>query len=427
MKHLALSVPLILACSSSGLRSPVADGASPPGGGAGGHVVDASPTAETFPNADSILPVPAVCIPIDAGPAGCTDVQNDPLNCGELGHDCQGAACVAGVCGPLPNTLASGQAPSSLAVDESNVYWVNSLPQPLGSAGHSQVMRCPIAGCDGQPVTLWDGLYPIMGALAVEQGAVWWNTGPGGIVSTPYGTDPTILHCATGGCSGTPTSLVRANSVFRTFTADATSAYWSTFGTLSTCALAGCGESPTVIHDSDTIIYALAVNATTIFWTDGGGALSSCPLAGCGGGPGVLGAANPLMSVLAADNDHVYWIDPGTRVGGGKLGPVTQWLGGAVLECPVTGCNGSPTVLASYPSWLAGGALAIDGADVYWSTEDGSGRYGEIVRCRTDGCGGKPTPVAATAGPSPAPGLAVDSRHIFWADPGRGTVMIADK
>ena len=63
----------------------------------------------------------------------------------------KGAACVAGTCGSAPRVLASGQAPTFIAVDAENVYWdSNHLPQPAGSAGHSQVMRCAIRGCDGR-------------------------------------------------------------------------------------------------------------------------------------------------------------------------------------------------------------------------------------------------------------------------------------
>ena len=78
----------------------------------------------------------------------------------------------------------------------------------------------------------------------------------------------------------------------------------------------------------------------------------------------------------------------------------------------------------------AGPSIAVDGTDVYWSTEDGSGRFGQIVRCSIGGCCGSPTPIAGTA---PAPyktastGLAVDSTRVYWSDRGRGEVMVAPK
>ena len=89
--------------------------------------------------------------------------------------------------------------------------------------------------------------------------------------------------------------------------------------------------------------------------------------------------------------------------------------------------DAGPTALASYASWLAGAALAVDGTDVYWSTEDGSGSYGEIVRCSIGGCSGSPTPLAGTSSKSPSAGLAVDATNVYWSDPGRGAVMMAPK
>ena len=150
--------------------------------------------------------------PGDAAPEACVDLQGDPLNCGVCGHDCQGAACVAGVCGPAPQVLASGQAPAYLAVDAENVYWINVLPQPAGAAGHSQVMRCAIDGCNDRPTLLWDGLYPVSG-IAVEQGAVWWPRGPGADL-------PNVLSCAIGGCANMATAHLAWNENFSAFAAN---------------------------------------------------------------------------------------------------------------------------------------------------------------------------------------------------------------
>lgn len=366
---------------------------------------------------------------IDSGGDGCIDLRNDPLNCGACGHDCLGAPCVAGTCGPTPTVLASGQqGPSALAVDATNVYWVNVLPQAAGSAGHSQVMRCAIAGCGNAPSILWDGLYPV-DHLAVERGAVWWPTGPGGVVSAPFGQNPNVLTCAVGGCGNAPTSLITSTGVIYAFAVDGARAYWTSVGgNVSSCALTGCGNAPTTVFADSFQSFALAVNSQRVYWADEGRDLQSCPLGGCTGTPTLLGAASPVTSALAADEAHVYWIEQGAAMGGGKLGPVTQYTNGEVLECPIAGCNGSPLVLAQYASWLGGAALAVDATSVYWSSEDGSGTYGEIVRCAIGGCGGKPTPVGATTGRGyGTPGVAVDATHVFWTDRIRGAVMMTAK
>jgi hypothetical protein len=367
--------------------------------------------------------------PQDAAADACTSsTQSDPLNCGICGHDCQGAACVAGVCSAAPRVLASGQAPSYLAVDAENVYWINALPQPTGASGHSQVMRCAIGGCNNKPTVLWDGLYPIVG-IAVEQGAVWWPTGPGAI-NAEYGEAPNIMSCAVGGCSDAPTHSQPSQGAFYAFAANATNWFAvNNSGVVSTCPFTGCGTSSVTVFTDEYEIRSMALNATGVYWSDDTGNILSCPLAGCGdAGAAVAGQSGFPAELLAADGSHLYWLAAGSAVGGGKIGPIEQWFDGGVYESPLPGGgDAGSTALATYASWLAGAAIAVDGTNVYWSTEDGSGSYGEIVRCSIGGCGGSPTPLAGTSSKSPSAGLAVDATNVYWSDPGRGAVMVAPK
>jgi hypothetical protein len=343
----------------------------------------------------------------DAG-STCSDILDDPLNCGACGHDCQGAACVAGLCGQPPVVLVSQQSAGPIAIDAANVYWVNILPQPVGSAGHSQVMRCGLTGCNDRPSTLWDGLYPV-NAVVVEQGAAWWPTGPGGVENDPYGMDPNILSCAVGGCANQPMSLLTLSEDIAAFAADTQRAYFVTIdGLIRSCALAGCADTPgghehelvptpTTIYSDMSEPFEVAVNSTTVFWVDAN-AILSCPSTGCVGDPTEIGIVKDGVQSLIADDQNVYWVEGGTAIGGGKIGPITQWLNGAVRQCAVTGCNGAPTTLATYASWLGSGAMAVDGTNVYWSAEDQSGQYGDIMRCAIGGCA-TPTVVATTTPP----------------------------
>src|SRR6266542_3041625 len=58
-------------------------------------------------------------------PTGCSDLNSDGRNCGGCGHDCQGGLCQAAKCQPV--ILASGRNhPTALAIDASNVYWVDT-------------------------------------------------------------------------------------------------------------------------------------------------------------------------------------------------------------------------------------------------------------------------------------------------------------
>lgn len=212
------------------------------------------------------------------------------------------------------------------------------------------------------------------------------------------------------------------NENFSAFAANATEWFVTDIASvLSACPLAGCGASPITVYADDREVWSMALNSTGVYWTNGIGDVLSCPLAGCGGAPPALVAhSDGKPNLLAVDDGHVYWLEPGTTVGGGKIGPIEQWLDGGVYESALdAGADAAPTPLASYPSWLGGAAIAVDGTDVYWSTEDGSGRFGQIVRCSIGGCCGSPTPIAGTA---PAPyktastGLAVDSTRVYWSD-----------
>jgi hypothetical protein len=91
---------------------------------------------------------------LDGSPAdGCGDTQSNPHDCGACGHDCEGGACVNGVCQPF--LLTSDEAfPKSLAVDDTRLYWANGTDADYGSPPASIVIRSmPKNG--GAPTTLY--------------------------------------------------------------------------------------------------------------------------------------------------------------------------------------------------------------------------------------------------------------------------------
>ena len=110
--------------------------------------------------------------------------------------------------GGLPTTLASGQErPYALAVDATNVYWVNNV-----AAG--SVMKVPIGG--GTPTTLASGQMDPFG-LAIDSTAAYWTTADGMIGSVPL-------------AGGTPTTVASAQDNPQGIAVDSTSLYWTNFG-----------------------------------------------------------------------------------------------------------------------------------------------------------------------------------------------------
>jgi hypothetical protein len=110
--------------------------------------------------------------------------------------------------------LVSGQiGPADVAVDSSNVYWVN---QPGWDSKNSRatsgaVMQTPIGG--GAPVTLADLGAQVPTSIAADATSLYWTTGDGFVMKMPLG-------------GGAPVALARSQSRASEIVLDSTSVYW---------------------------------------------------------------------------------------------------------------------------------------------------------------------------------------------------------
>lgn len=405
----------ILLTAAAGCGGSVSAAAADAGAGGSDGPRESSTLDTGSPVGDSAAVDSWTLTPADACGA---DIQNDPRNCGACGLDCMASACVGGFCATSPVVLASGQTPDLVAAGAADFYWTSE-----GSTGGS-ILECPLGGCLGQATLFWSGQAGI-GALAVENDWVVWPAflGLGPTVSG-------VATCSIGGCGSGARVLVSlpTNVQIFGFGTDTSTAYFAA-GDVESCPIAGTAGVSTLYSYGDAGTNgasALAVGGGNLAWKDETGALLTCPTTGCAGAPAIVGNAGQPTTVLAVDGKRVYWIDPGVPPPPKTLGPYTA---GAILACPLAGCGaGGPTVLASYPQWLPGAALLVDGANLYWTTEDPTGTYGGIVRCTVGGCGGKPTPLATTRTSHQATrGLAVDATNVYWTDPGMGQVLTLRK
>lgn len=106
--------------------------------------------------------------------------------------------------------------------------------------------------------------------------------------------------------------------------------------------------------------------------------------------------------IIASDETRVYWTESGTNSSSND---------GAVKSCPVTGCGANGLVVyasgINFPR-----VLVIDSSSIYWGTND-SFSNGGIWKCPLAGCNGAPTRLASASQPY---GMALDNTYVYWVD-----------
>jgi hypothetical protein len=132
---------------------------------------------------------------LDTGGDGAVDVMSDPKNCGSLGHDCLGGACLAGRCQPVELHRGTADVPGgnayeriyerSIAVDSSRVLWL------LGPGDASKMASCTKTGCTASEPVLASLDGAAGSIVADDEGAyfaVLFSAAAGIYRSSPAGT-----------------------------------------------------------------------------------------------------------------------------------------------------------------------------------------------------------------------------------------------
>jgi hypothetical protein len=327
--------------------------------------------------------------------------MTDPQNCGTCGHGCDGGACQAGSCAPLPpGVLVTGQASPalSIATDGTSVYWLNqgTLSGPGGKGGgiyiNGQVMKCAIGGCKNSPIILAaggdqsDALPTVPSALALDATSVYWTGG--GLV----------MACNLGGCACKPTVLTTDSTDSTGVTVAAGFAFWTQYDDekVMSCPSTGCTGSPTTVASGQGGPLGMTADSTNVYWTNYTGSVMRCTLPSCAGSPTMVWRAGPgsldgQTTGIAVDATNLYWTnrqpDPD----------------GSVLQCAKSNCQSTVTRLASKRN--APLAIAVDAANVYWT------EVGGVYKCAIGGCGGSPSQLASSAGRA----IAVDAANVYFS------------
>ncbi len=320
----------------------------------------------------------------------CTDVTNDVDNCGLCGHGCQGAVCSSGLCAPSPVTNAAAGVIMDLAIDATSVYWTVAgavYLKQFATPGSSPTVISPLSQVDPRgiavdttnvywvdfasgevaytqilapastPTVLVQPLLKDAGPspdqpidVAVDANNVYWvDQGSGTVNEKPLRGGGAAIVLATG----------RNHPIAVTF--DSKFVYWADHGTTQTgtgsinrVAIGQALGTVTPLATSQDQPEELTVDATSVYWTNrsNSGTVNGVPVGG--GIVAVLASNQGGPHGVVVDSSWVYW---------------TNYNDNMVKKAPLTG--GSTYTLATLqhnPS-----AIAVDAKNVYWANQgDGS-------------------------------------------------------
>jgi len=281
-----------------------------------------------------------------------------------------------------------------------------SDPKNCGYCGHD----CRGAQCNAgvcDPTILASGLETPSG-IAVDATNVYFTSYLGGAVES----------CPLAGCTGAPKVLSAGNDQPNDVKVDANNLYWASegsginLGSIKRCALPSCTSPVTMANGS--VVEWVAIDATNVYWTSTyDGTAFSCPLAGCSGSPTPIASNLTVPWHIAASANNVY-----IAIWNGSLNaPATN--GGVIGKCPASGCVGSPVQLSKVENEPY--QIAVDTDYVYWA----GFKDNTIKRCAIAGCPTGATVLAAgEGGPS---GIAVDDKYVYWTNYASGTVRVCAK
>ena len=318
---------------------------------------------------------------------------------------------------------ADGPAPAVMALDESSIYWLGTVPSSCSPPCRFAIRRVPKSG--GTPTTVAttaDGVVDLT-ALAVAGGFVFWEEGGVGPAALDGSVGSKILRVSL--ANGTVTTVVDGmeNGLIVLpgpgfipaswhprggIVADTDSVYFADadfFQSYRVMSVAVNGGPINILladttYDMNDFVRSMTSDATTLYWVD----LNQVRSMAKTGGP-VTNLAGPRTippwSVTRVGS-NLYWIEAPCCAHGDK---------GTIHTVPITG--GTPVIVQD--NLDSPSSIASDPGHVFW-IEGGAG-IGAIegfasLRSSALGGGNARTLIETTAGGP----FAADANAIYWAD-----------
>ncbi len=318
---------------------------------------------------------------------------------------------------------ADGPAPAVMALDESSIYWLGTVPSSCSPPCRFAIRRVPKSGGTATTVaTTADGVVDLT-ALAVAGGFVFWEEGGVGPAALDGSVGSKILRVSL--ANGTVTTVVDGmeNGLIVLpgpgfipaswhprggIVADTDSVYFADadfFQSYRVMSVAVNGGPINILladttYDMNDFVRSMTSDATTLYWVD----LNQVRSMAKTGGP-VTNLAGPRTippwSVTRVGS-NLYWIEAPCCAHGDK---------GTIHTVPITG--GTPVIVQD--NLDSPSSIASDPGHVFW-IEGGAG-IGAIegfasLRSSALGGGNARTLIETTAGGP----FAADANAIYWAD-----------
>jgi len=295
------------------------------------------------------------CGLIDKLATPCAPSNTDPHNCGACWHECQGGACVGGVCQPL--ALTSDQNVGPLTADNSSVYW--------GSG--STVSKVPVNGGVSTVITSSEIEVDL---IAINRSSVFWHdAGTLAFRQQDFG-------------SSTPTTIIPGFEYPCDMAVSEQQIYWSDCLQKKIYTAKFTDYAKTAMATTSGEPMAIKLDTINLYWAEWGPTTITIWKMPKGGGTPVQIGSGPAYGVaeyvaMGIDASNVYWVDSGD---GGPDGP-------ALRKVPIAG--GPTTVLARFssscPSCVTM-SLAVDGAAyVAWSDSGQPPNSATVFKIPLDG------------------------------------------